>query len=136
MGVMSARLPRLQRATSSHGHKGWRLECKKSLNPNAESETLMKIKNLLSIVVLGVALSSFGTAAHAQLDGDNSFDGMMKMAMMDKNKDGMVSKAEYLDMMAKVWDMKAKEMKVKSDMMTPADFAALVKFLSRGEKNK
>jgi len=97
----------------------------------------MKIKNLLSVVALGVALSTVGTLARAQnVAEDSSFDGMMKMAMIDKNKDKMVSKAEYLDMMAKVWDMKAKEMKVKGDMMTPADFEALVKFLSRGEKNK
>lgn len=97
----------------------------------------MKIKNLMSVVALGLALSTVGTAARAQLVAeDSSFDGMMKMAMMDKNKDGMVSKAEYLAMMAKVWDMKAKEMKVKGDMMTPADFAALVGFLSRGEKTK
>jgi hypothetical protein len=96
----------------------------------------MKIKNLLSVVALGVALSSVGTAAHANLDGDNSFSGMMKMVMMDANKDGMVSKAEYIAMMTKIWDMKAKEMKVKGDMMTPADFAALVGFLSRGEKTK
>lgn len=96
----------------------------------------MKIKNLMSAVALGLALSTVGTAANAALDGDNSFSGMMKMAMMDANKDGMVSKAEYLAMMTKIWDMKAAEMKVKGDMMTPTDFAALVRFLSRGEKNK
>ena len=96
----------------------------------------MKIKHLLSVVALGLALSSVGTAARANTDGDNSFSGMMAMAKMDANKDGMVSKAEYLSMMGKIWDMKAKEMKVKGDMMTPADFAALVGFLSRGEKNK
>jgi hypothetical protein len=96
----------------------------------------MKIKNLLSVVALGLALSTVGTTAHAALDGDNSFSGMMKMAMIDANKDGMVSKAEYLAMMTKIWDMKAAEMKVKGDMMSPADFAALVGFLSRGEKNR
>lgn len=97
----------------------------------------MKIKNLMSVVALGLALSTVGTMARAASNPeDMSFDGMMKMAMMDKNKDGMVSKAEYLEMMAKIWDMKAKEMKVKGDMMTPSDFAALVGFLSRGEKNK
>lgn len=94
----------------------------------------MKIKNLLSVVALGVALSTVGTLARAQnVAEDSSFDGMMKMAMVDKNKDKMVSKAEYMDMMGKVWDMKAKEMKVKSDMMTPADFDSLVKFLSKSK---
>ena len=98
----------------------------------------MKIKNLMSVVALGLALSTVGGLAHAQpaLMEDNSFSGMMTMAKMDTNKDGMVSKAEYLAMMGKMWDMKAKEMKVKGDMMTPTDFAALVGFLSRGEKSK
>ena len=97
----------------------------------------MKIKNLMSVIALGLALSTVGTVARAQHAAeDSSFDGMMKMAMIDTNKDGMVSKAEYLAMMAKIWDMKAKEMKVKGEMMTPADFAALVGFLSRGEKTK
>ena len=98
----------------------------------------MKIKNLMFVVALGLALSTVGGLAHAQpaLMEDNSFSGMMTMAKMDTNKDGMVSKAEYLAMMGKMWDMKAKEMKVKGDMMTPTDFAALVGFLSRGEKSK
>ena len=98
----------------------------------------MKIKNLMSVVALGLTLSTVGGLAHAQpaLMEDNSFSGMMTMAKMDTNKDGMVSKAEYLAMMGKMWDMKAKEMKVKGDMMTPTDFAALVGFLSRGEKSK
>lgn len=99
----------------------------------------MKLKNLMTVVALGLSLSTLGTLAHAQTAApaeDNSFSGMMKMVMMDTNKDGMVSKAEYLAMMTKIWDMKAKEMKVKGDMMTPTDFAALIGFLSRGEKSK
>ena len=106
--------------------------------PIFESETLMKIKNLMSVVALGLALSTAGGLANAQpaLMEDNSFAGMMVMPKMDTNKDGMVAKAEYLAMMGKIWDMKAKEMKVKGDMMTPTDFAALVNFLSRGEKNR
>jgi hypothetical protein len=38
--------------------------------------------------------------------------------------------------MGKVWDMKAKEMKVKGGKMKEADYMALAGFLSRGEKNK
>jgi hypothetical protein len=134
---MGARLARLHRATSSHDHEARRLECNPSPNPHAESETLMKIKPLMSALALGLALSTVGSLAQAASPAeDNSFDGMMKMPMIDKNKDNMVSKAEYLEMMGKLWDMKAKEMKVRGDMMTPADFAALTQFLSRGEKNK
>ena len=38
---------------------------------------------------------------------------MMKMPMMDTNKDGMVSRAEFLDAMGKSFDMHAKDMKAK-----------------------
>jgi hypothetical protein len=99
----------------------------------------MKIKNLMTVVALGLTLSTVGTLAHAQMPSpaeDNSFSGMLAMAKMDTNKDGKISKAEYLAMMGKIWDMKAAEMKVKGDMMTPTDFAALTGFLSRGDRTK
>ena len=63
---------------------------------------------------------------------DNSFSGMFKMAMMDTDKDGMVSKAEFLAMMSKVWDMKAKEMAVKGDKMSGDEMKKMVVWLSRG----
>ena len=47
---------------------------------------------------------------------------MMKAPMMDTNKDGMVSKAEFLEMAGKMYEMKAKEMKAKDGMMTHAQF--------------
>lgn len=57
---------------------------------------------------------------------------MMKMADVDKN--GMVSKQEYLDMAARLWDMKhAKMMKedtaMKSGRMTRTQFMAFAKGL-------
>ena len=57
-------------------------------------------------------------------------DMMLKMA--DMNKDGVVSKQEYLDMAAKMWDEKhAKMMKtdktMKMGMMDKAQFMTLVR---------
>jgi hypothetical protein len=51
---------------------------------------------------------------------------------MDKNKDGMVSKKEYMDMMAKAWDMNAAKMGVKGDKMTTDQFNQLLQYLKAG----
>lgn len=50
---------------------------------------------------------------------------MMKMA--DKNKDGMISRQEFLDQMGRIWDKKHAEMmkadkSMKAGMMTMAQF--------------
>ena len=60
------------------------------------------------------------------------FAEIMAMKMMDKNKDGMVSKKEYLDMMSMAWDMNAKKMGVKSDKMTPDQFKEILMYLKAG----
>ena len=95
----------------------------------------MKTQRWIIMLAATLALSTLGTAARAENQDDNSFSGMFTLARMDTDKDGMVSKAEFLAMMAKVWDMKAKEMKVKGDKMTMEDFKKVSGFLSRGEKN-
>ena len=86
--------------------------------------------------MLCLALAAASLSAQAQTSDDMSFAGMTKIEQVDTNKDRMVSKAEFLAAMAKVWDMKAKEMKVKGGKMKDADYMALSGFLSRGEKNK
>jgi|JI102314A1RNA_FD_contig_41_3900577_length_1159_multi_3_in_0_out_0_2 hypothetical protein len=93
-------------------------------------------KHLLTLISITFALASAATAARAETNDDASFSGMFRMEMMDKNKDKMLAKAEFMAMMDKVWEMKTKEMKVKGDKMSDADFKAFVGFLSRGEKNK
>ena len=60
------------------------------------------------------------------------FAEIMAMKMMDKNKDGMVSRKEFLDMMAMSWDMNAKKMGIKGDMMTPAQFNEVLMYLKAG----
>ena len=77
-----------------------------------------------------------GTAVRAETADDMSFSGMFKADRLDGNKDGMVSKAEFMAMMDKAWDMKSKEMKVSGDKMTMQQMAAFNQWLSRGEKNK
>jgi hypothetical protein len=57
------------------------------------------------------------------------------MKMMDKNKDGMVTKQEFLDAMSKMWDEKhAKMMKsdkdMKAGMMPRASFMRFAKDLT------
>jgi len=57
---------------------------------------------------------------------------IMSMKMIDKNKDGMVSKKEYMDMMSMAWDMNAKKMGVKGDMMTDAQLKEILMYLKAG----
>ncbi len=96
----------------------------------------MRKSHLLLPALLGLALVTSSLTASAQTMDDNSLDGMFQMERVDKNKDGMVSKAEFLAMMGKAYDMKAKEMKVRGSKMKMEDYMAFSAFLSRGEKNK
>ncbi|MEO8024198.1 EF-hand domain-containing protein [Polaromonas sp.] len=57
---------------------------------------------------------------------------IMSMKMIDKNKDGMVSKQEYMDMMSMAWDMNAKKMNTKGDKMTSAEFNQILMYLKAG----
>jgi len=82
----------------------------------------MQTKQFIAILFTAAALGTSGIAAHAQMPNDFSFSGMWKMDYVDKDKDGMVSKAEFMALMTKAWEMKAKEMKVKNDMMTAEEF--------------
>ena len=60
------------------------------------------------------------------------FAEIMSMKMIDKNKDGMVSKKEFMDMMTMAWEMNAKKMGVKGDMMTDAQFKEILMYLKAG----
>lgn len=72
----------------------------------------MKTDRMLTVICTALALGAFGTTARAG-DGEMSVRDMMKHEQMDRNKDRMVSRSEFLEMMGKVWDMKAKEMKLE-----------------------
>lgn len=88
-------------------------------------------QKLVALIVTLAAASAF-TPAFAETDADASFSGMIAMQRIDKNKDGMVSKKEFLDAMGKVWDMKAKEMKAKDDKFDAAQMQQILMYLRAG----
>lgn len=92
----------------------------------------MHAKRLIALLSTAIALGALGTAARAETQDDMSFSGMFKMDRIDRNKDGMVSKAEFLETMGKVWDMKAKEMKVKGERMNGEDYKQVLMYLKAG----
>lgn len=87
-----------------------------------------------TLVALTLACAAAGTAmpAFAETDADASFSGMVAMSRIDKNKDGMVSKKEFLDAMGKVWDMKARQMKAKDGNFDKAQMEQILMYLRAG----
>jgi hypothetical protein len=94
----------------------------------------MSIQQSVGRIVLAAAVLCTGTAfAQGPTNAEYyPFAEIMAMKMMDKNKDGMVSKKEYLDMMAMAWDMNAQKMGVKGDRMTAAQFQEILMYLKAG----
>jgi len=68
------------------------------------------LQNLLPVLATVAAVSAFAAPAHAQ--GSRSEDMLrhFQMSMIDTNKDGFVSKKEFVDTMSRVWDMHMSEM--------------------------
>jgi hypothetical protein len=89
----------------------------------------MNVKTLSRSLIVIAALVATNSFAASHAAGEMKAADMMKMPMVDKNKDGMVSRAEYLEMAGKVFDMKAKEMKGKDGMMTADHYAKFLKDL-------
>jgi len=71
------------------------------------------------IAALATCVLLTAAALPARANPEAGYDLTMTM---DANKDGMVSKKEFLDRMAKIWDMKAKKMNLKDDKMAPDIF--------------
>jgi hypothetical protein len=94
------------------------------------------IRNLTPKFALAALAASFALAvplaARAETMEDMRFGDIATVKMMDKNKDGMVSKAEFLEMMGKVYDMKAKQMKSKNGVMSSIEFDEFAKYLRAG----
>jgi Ca2+-binding EF-hand superfamily protein len=86
----------------------------------------------LRIAALFIATVALFPVAHAETMDDMRFGDIVTVKMMDKNKDGMVSRAEFIEMMGKVWDMKAKKMGVKGDRMKAVEFDEVAKYLRAG----
>lgn len=51
------------------------------------------------------------------------------MKAMDRNKDGMVSKAEFMMMVEKAYDEKARQMGVKKGMLSQTQLEEMLKAL-------
>ena len=94
----------------------------------------MTLKTLASTLAIAAA---FAASAPAFAAGPASaeyypFAEIMSMKMIDKNKDGMVSKKEFMDMMTMAWEMNAKKMGAKADMMSDAQFKEFLMYLKAG----
>jgi hypothetical protein len=80
---------------------------------------MTKISNAL---ILCAALgASGGSMAQGAIDWQ-MYQDMQKWGAMDQNKDGMVSKTEFMAMMGKSFEMAAKKMGAKGEKMTEAQF--------------
>ena len=77
------------------------------------------IRKLLSTASLLVLAAAFAVPAHAQDSRSEDRLRHFQMRMVDADKDGMVSKKEFMDMVSKVWDMEM------HDMAGPGTGAAL-----------
>ena len=94
----------------------------------------MTAKKMAGRIALAVSLIATGPAFAAGADGNDwqKFLQLTAMKAIDKDSDGMVSRKEYMDMMAKAWDMNAGKMGVKGDKMTPEQFKQFQAYFMAG----
>jgi hypothetical protein len=92
----------------------------------------MFARKLTMALVVAAAFAGMNGPALAQEGTQDDFMLLFKMQMIDKNKDGMVSKAEFMAMMDKAYDMKAKAMGAKAGMLTEAQMKDFLKSLYTG----
>jgi hypothetical protein len=74
-----------------------------------------------------VAAAFFAVNAMADTLPGTKIAEMMTVKMIDTNKDGMVSKAEFLAMAGKAFDMKATEMKAKDSKLKADQYLDLLR---------
>lgn len=89
----------------------------------------MKSTHLIAIAALAAA--GFAGPAVAQEGVQDPFM-LFKMKMIDKDKDGMVSKKEFMSMMDKAYDMQVKKTDAKKGMMTEKQMEEFLKSLFAG----
>ncbi|MBC7940226.1 MAG: hypothetical protein H7Z19_10760 [Chitinophagaceae bacterium] len=89
-------------------------------------------KTLITLALAAMSLTFAAGVAQAQDMADMKFSEIASTKMMDTNKDGNVSRAEFLDTMGKMWDAKAKKMGVKKNMMTSIEFDEIAKYMKAG----
>jgi len=86
-------------------------------------------KYTAAVVLAAASMTGFALPAHAQEGTQDDFMLIFKMKSMDKDKDGMISKQEFMAAMDKAYDMKAKAMNAKGGMMTDAQLQEMLKAL-------
>lgn len=84
------------------------------------------------IATLAVATAGFAGPALAQEGTQDDFMLLFKMTAMDKNKDGMVSKKEFMAMIDKAYDMAAKKMGARGGLLSEAQMREFLKSLYVG----
>jgi hypothetical protein len=94
----------------------------------------MKLQQLARTFTIVATLLAGGAAFAAGPTGAEyyPFQEIMSMKMIDKNKDSMVSKKEFMDMMNMAWDINSKKMGAKGDVMTPDQFKEVLMYLKAG----
>jgi hypothetical protein len=92
---------------------------------------MFKRNVLFGLLMTAGSLASVGAQAQEAMM-DKSFMEMRTVKMMDKNKDSMVSKAEFIEMAGKMFDMRAKAMGLKNGKMNEAQLKDFYKDLYAG----
>jgi hypothetical protein len=93
----------------------------------------MQLKKTATTLAAAALLAAAGSAFAAPMGAEYyPFEEIMSMKMIDKNKDAMVSKKEFMDMMSMAWDMNAKKMGAKGDKMTAQQFSEVLQYLKAG----
>ena len=88
-------------------------------------------KKLTAAIVVASAAAGISLSAAAQEGVQDPFM-LFQMKMIDKDKNGMVSKTEFMAMMDKAWDMAAKKMAAKGSQLTEAQMREFLKMLYVG----
>ena len=89
----------------------------------------LSLRRLVLASTLLAAAASFSLPASAQdVRREDSVTYYLQMDKIDANKDGMVSKKEFMDAMSKSWDMHMAEAK-KADAKMPRDKMTLQQYL-------
>lgn len=82
---------------------------------------------------LVTSLVLFASAASADTLPAARYAEMMTIEMMDTNKDGMVSREEYLEAAGKMFDMAVKHMKAKEGKMNSVQLREYRSALATGK---
>ncbi|MBI5277388.1 MAG: hypothetical protein HY854_13105 [Burkholderiales bacterium] len=93
----------------------------------------MNMKQTAAVLVLAASALATGNTFAAGLTNAEHypFAEVTSMKMMDKNKDGMISRKEFIDMMGMAWDMNAKKMGATT-MMNPEQYRQFLDYLKAG----